>query len=279
MKKSALALLALLASQSAFSDNIIKTYAPIKGASSHAGQWAATDAMLSDWAKSGDLYDCSAATPATDAYVKGVSFQQTLSNCSQDYTRSVQPREINSVTGMYRNVGNPTEEDKTESGLGLTQQAVGTREEKDILFGGREGRAYLTSTNTSYVGMYSRATPAPAASIGDVQYTKEGDRIQMYFTMAGKPSASSGTCYVKVGATGVNGWDANLTPTSSAKAYVTAITKVTTNYADGSTRIYTLGGMTTGEGGAIRQTTASCSDVLAFYNSPGLITKASLISN
>lgn len=278
MKKTALAVLALLISQSAFSENIIKTYAPIKGSSNSQNNWVSTDSVYGDWVKSGALYGCSAAVPSADAYVQGVSFQQTVSDCSQDYTRNIQPREVNTVTGALRDSGVASTEGKTETGISMTQTTVGTRSELEVLFGGREGRSYLSSTNTTYVGMYSRATPAPATSIGDVQYTKGGDRIQMYFTITGKPAAS-GTCYVKFGASGVNGWEAGKTATASAKAYISPITKVIASFADGSTRTYTLGALTTSEGGAIRQASASCADVYAFYNNPGYMTKATLVSN
>lgn len=64
-----------------------------------------TDPLVSDWANIGSLYECSNYTPDASDFDTGVVFTQTTDNCKIDQERTIQQRQISSVTHAVSNVG------------------------------------------------------------------------------------------------------------------------------------------------------------------------------
>jgi hypothetical protein len=91
------------------------------------GKWVKTTPVMSEWVNVGEATGCSAWTPATNTVATGISFEQTSSNCKQTQARTVQNREQNDYTLIYRNVGSPTNESRNLDDYSMTRTAVGTK--------------------------------------------------------------------------------------------------------------------------------------------------------
>lgn len=89
--------------------------------------WQPAEAIYSEWANEGNIYDCSNWVPATSTQNVGVNFQQTADDCKQVQTRTKQEREMDSVTLYFRNIGQPRSEKKSIA-VYSARQATGTKE-------------------------------------------------------------------------------------------------------------------------------------------------------
>lgn len=132
MKKTTLlvsTLIALHMATAAHAENIIRTTAPVREAPKGAEEqvWLPASSLYGDWANSGSLYGCTNWTPPVNEVVVTTVFTQTASDCQQDQSRSVQAREVEQTSGIYRNVGNATSESRTISATSQ-RSAVGTKE-------------------------------------------------------------------------------------------------------------------------------------------------------
>ena len=67
--------------------------------------WVAASPAYGDWANTSALYSCSNWSPESSVYTATANFTQRASDCSLNQQRPVQPREQESTTGEYRNVG------------------------------------------------------------------------------------------------------------------------------------------------------------------------------
>lgn len=86
-----------------------------------------TDPFISDWSDVGAPYDCNNYTPDPAGYAYGVKFNQTTNNCKMDQERTIQNRQISSITNEISNVGSPSVEKQTLENQSNTIEATGTR--------------------------------------------------------------------------------------------------------------------------------------------------------
>lgn len=91
------------------------------------GKWVKTTPTISEWVNVGEATGCSAWEPATNTVTAGMSFEQKSSNCKQAQTRTVQNREQNDYTLVYRNIGSPTNESRNLDNYSMTRTAIGTK--------------------------------------------------------------------------------------------------------------------------------------------------------
>lgn len=75
--------------------------------------WQPAEAIYSEWANEGNIYDCSNWTPSVSTVMKDETFNQTATDCKQDQSRTKQDREQETTTLAYRNVGVPVSETST----------------------------------------------------------------------------------------------------------------------------------------------------------------------
>jgi hypothetical protein len=88
------------------------------------GIWQQADTYITVWTDTGEPTQCSAWTPDPSLKAEGYEFEQR-SDCQQMQQRTLQPREINSVTGAYKNMGDPIYQNQFRD-LSLTRKALGT---------------------------------------------------------------------------------------------------------------------------------------------------------
>lgn len=86
-----------------------------------------TDPLISGWSDVGSPYDCTNYTPATSDYAYGVVFTQTTNDCKIDQERTIQQRQISSITQVVSNVGAPLVEKQTLDNQTNNLEATGTR--------------------------------------------------------------------------------------------------------------------------------------------------------
>lgn len=120
MIRAILAVLLASISSLAYSENIIRMSAPIKGAS----YWVPDGSVSSAWIADGDVVGCNDWSPSTASYPQGMEFMQSKL-CFQPYTRSVQYYERNTQTQMVRPAGDPVIMGKNDP-VNYNQTAFGT---------------------------------------------------------------------------------------------------------------------------------------------------------
>lgn len=126
--KTLLSLIIAAVSAPAFSENIIRTTAPVSYVMpSELENWVLADPLYGDWINNGAIYACGNWTPLTETVTISVSFTQSATDCSQDQRRTVQAREQEKNKGIYRNTGPESEELRTVS-AGMSRGAIGTKE-------------------------------------------------------------------------------------------------------------------------------------------------------
>jgi hypothetical protein len=116
---------------SAAAQNIIRINAPLKGVKAQdenpTENWIAVEPFYAEWINVGSPSGCTNWSPSPDTVGKGISFEQTATDCEQGQSRAVQQREMLVSTGEYRNVGGVTEESRNVS-VSQAREAVGTLE-------------------------------------------------------------------------------------------------------------------------------------------------------
>jgi hypothetical protein len=133
VKKSVIILAIIMAAGAAQAENVIRISVPIEKAQE---KWISASDLYSEWIVSTEPMTCSAWLPLIDSQLSGVVFDQT-SQCLKKYSRTAQSREVNNSSGIYRNVGDPKVETKSEP-ITLSQSVVGTGTEchvKDTNYG------------------------------------------------------------------------------------------------------------------------------------------------
>jgi hypothetical protein len=88
--------------------------------------WVSSSPTYTSWTDTGDVYGCTNWSPESSLYEAGDFFEQTADDCKKDQYRYMQPRDYNSSTGEYRNIGNPVVEHKTENNITANKQMLGT---------------------------------------------------------------------------------------------------------------------------------------------------------
>jgi len=102
--------------------------------------WLLAEPLKSEWINSGTVFGCSNWTPAISTINKGVEFTQTATDCNQIQTRTVQNREQEKNSSVYRNIGTPYTETQTIT-VSSTQQAVGAKNvDKVCVYGNTWGQ-------------------------------------------------------------------------------------------------------------------------------------------
>lgn len=91
------------------------------------GIWKKTTPTISSWINVGEATGCSDWTPAVDTVATGIVFEQNSSNCKQEQSRTVQNREQNSKTLVYRNTGSPINESQMLTDYSMKRSATGTK--------------------------------------------------------------------------------------------------------------------------------------------------------
>lgn len=94
-----------------------------------------TDSLISGWSDVGSPYDCSNYTPDASGYAYGVVFTQTTNDCKIDQERTIQQRQISSITQVVSNVGSPTVEKQTLNNQSNSLETTGTRYNYTMLVG------------------------------------------------------------------------------------------------------------------------------------------------
>ena len=87
--------------------------------------WQPVASIISAWADNGGVYGC-VGTPSETTVLKDDEFTQNFSGCKQNQTRTVQKREQETTTLIYRNVDAPITETKTNGVANYVKTSLGT---------------------------------------------------------------------------------------------------------------------------------------------------------
>ncbi len=112
--------IALAIPLSVMADNIIRVAAPVQ---KHVEQWVASSPLYGEWTSLSRT--CGAWAPDAATMPSGQSFSQSRS-CNQQESRTIQQREYNAQQNLYRNLGEPTTENRSVTEE-ESQNAVGTK--------------------------------------------------------------------------------------------------------------------------------------------------------
>lgn len=234
-------------------------------------QWVVTEPLISEWVGSGEYYDCSSELPASNTIDNGKEFEQKLSGCSQDMTRTVQNRERNKDTGDYKNVGTAITETKTDTGLSYTKTSYGTGANESYTIS--YGAGTIVNSVNKFVGSYARSNLS--IDIGTKSTNSDGQRVLIYLS-----NASGTTCKVNFGVTESRGWTPNTTTNlKTALAFVNKYKYLDFYNADNSLgKRYNISaaGNTTNGDGAYKSLSIPCTEFNVWYNAPTMYSKAVL---
>lgn len=237
----------------------------------NASKWNSAEPVTSEWTVSGDYYGCSSETPLANTVLKGESFEQTLSGCSQDQTRTVQQREQNPDTLEYRNVGSAVTETQTETGLSYIRTSQGTLENETFTL--NYGAEAVTNSGNRFVGIYARSNTGVV--LGTKYMNSDNQRVLVYYS---SPSAS--TCRLYFGVAEEAGWTPNTTTNlSTALAFVNKYKYIDIYNADNSLfkrYDFTMAGSIANNDGAYKAMIIPCTDMNPFYSNPSVYSKAVL---
>jgi hypothetical protein len=86
-----------------------------------------TDPAIGEWTNASSLYDCKDYMPNPSEYSYGVNFTQTSNNCKRDQERTIQNRQVSSITNQVSNVGVASIEKKTLVNQTDNKEATGIR--------------------------------------------------------------------------------------------------------------------------------------------------------
>lgn len=237
---------------------------------SNDSQWIEAEAIVSDWV-TGDYYGCAAQTPESNTIQSGVEFEQTLSGCNQDKTRTTQYRQQNKKTLEYRNIGNPITETSTESNLTYKKNTYGTLENETFTIG--YGAEAIKYGNNRFVGVYARSNTGVV--LGTKYMNSDNQRVLVYFS-----SPSTTTCRLYFGVAEESGWTPNTTTNlQTALAFVNKYKYIDLYNADNSLYKrfdFTMAGSTVNNDGAYKALIIPCTDMDPFYSNPSVYSKAIL---
>lgn len=115
-----------------------------------------TDPLISDWSDVGAPYDCSNYGPDPSGYSYGVKFTQISNNCKINQERTIQNRQISSISQAVSTVGEPIVEQQVVENQTSSRDGTGTRYNYIINIGsytawGTQSFGYFSP---SYLSMY-----------------------------------------------------------------------------------------------------------------------------
>lgn len=227
--------------------------------------WITATPEYGAWTNTGAYYNCTSVAPSPSEYSVSETFTQTTSGCTVDQQRTVQPREQNTKTLAYRNVGTSFVENQTLTNQSYGTEVSGTDPNYTIVYGA--GR--FKTNNDYYVGIYSRVG---LANIGTYTTNSNGDRVQAYYT---NTAGALTTCYFRFAVTTSSGWnDSGVATPPQALSFVQKYNKV--KVYDKTNKVintYTFGSPIGTGGGYYRQANASCSELIGLYNDTSYIRK------
>lgn len=129
MKKIALSFIAASFSMSFASYQVVFPNQQVNFKNIPSETFTPTDPLVSNWANVGSLYDCSNYTPEASDVDIGVIFTQTTDNCKIDQERTIQQRQLSSITHAVSNVGEAIVERQVVTNQSNSRNATGTRPE------------------------------------------------------------------------------------------------------------------------------------------------------
>jgi hypothetical protein len=132
--------------------------------------WVQTEPAYGDWVDVGNVYGCSNWSPYTSTIGKGLTFEQTATNCSQNQTRTVQPQIRNNING----------EIKASGAIGSEDRAIVASDRRDAV-GTLENWLSFDPTFTSWVdtnALYGCTAWSPDPAI----YGQNKDFVQTSLT-------------------------------------------------------------------------------------------------
>ena len=237
----------------------------------NGSQWISAENLVSEWVVNDEYYNCSSELPLSDTIDLGQEFEQTLSGCSQDKTRTVQQREQNKDTGEYKNVGEAVTETETDSGLTYTKTAYGTGANESFTVNYGAGAGFVSPNR--FVGAYARSNNG--LDLGTKHMNSDNQRVLVYFS---SPSAS--TCRLYMGVSEAAGWTPNTTTNlTTALAFVNKY-KYVDIYNANNTLFkrynFTMAGSIANNDGAYKALIIPCSEMDPFYSNPSFYSKAVL---
>ncbi|HBO0016011.1 TPA: hypothetical protein L4A53_005752 [Pseudomonas aeruginosa] len=127
--------------------------------------WQPYEPAYTAWVNQGEPYGCTNWTPDVATITLGEEFEQTATDCQQDQTRSRQEREQETTTLAIRDIGTPTIENQTITGID-TRESTGTMETWDQ-FAATKGLSnnwnnlFWSEKTLSYIP----STPYPTTSV------------------------------------------------------------------------------------------------------------------
>jgi hypothetical protein len=179
MKKNLL-LLAIVGCMSLSQAEYLIKYPPISNINFvNQKVWLPADPLKSEWTNSGAITGCSNWSPAISTVNQGVVFTQTATDCKQDQTRTVQEREKEKTSSVYRNIGTPYTETQSIT-VTSTQEAIGAKSiAKVCVYGSTWGQGvwYKSATNITLSWWGPNEAAGEKFSIvvplGTVEYKKD----------------------------------------------------------------------------------------------------------
>lgn len=134
--------------------------------------WIATTPIQSEFQKTGSIYNCSNWTPDAASITVNQLFNQTATDCKQEESRTVQNRELNTVSGEIRNNGTAYIENQTII-VNDTRNSIGTLKTwVDI------SPSYTEWTNSGSVKNCSNWSPATASINAGQSFTQTATNCQ-----------------------------------------------------------------------------------------------------
>lgn len=126
--------------------------------------WGIYDNLYGDWINGTLKSNCTNWTPLASTIKLNQSFTQTATNCTIERNRTVQKREISSVTNKVRNVGDSYMETDILQNISDTRNSIGTLDndmhgEKILNNASGSSQAIKMVLGTSYSGSVSNVYP------------------------------------------------------------------------------------------------------------------------
>lgn len=194
MKKNAALMLSFIvaacASAQSFSDNIVRSSAPIEQA---RGVWNTYLSEYSQWEDVGEVSGCN-WTPESSSVFSGESFFQTANNCFRTQKRMVQAREKNSLTNSIRPAGEAFYEQRLIRTSSTTRQTIGTAKSVTINFSSLYNKYFnsLYTRNFHTVAWGWQSTNQSDNSTGIVEFTpiflKANTNVEFRWGVSSEPS-------------------------------------------------------------------------------------------
>lgn len=237
----------------------------------NGSKWISAEALVSEWVVSDKYYNCSSELPASVSIDKGQEFQQTLSGCSQDKTRTVQEREQNPDTLEYRDVGEAQTETQTDTGLSYSKTSYGTGDNESFTVRYGAGAGFVNPNR--FVGAYARSNNG--LDLGTKHMNSDNQRVLVYYS-----SPNANTCRIYMGVSEEAGWTPNTTTNlTTALAFVNKYKYVDIYNADNSLfkrYDFTMAGSIANNDGAYKAMIIPCGEMNPFYSNPSFYSKAVL---